>query len=145
MLTQPTIDAPEALAATERRRPRGDPEPAFQGHGDRPPRSCRAHPRLRTRPPVDPGDSAITVDQPGDVDFEYWRSGDDEIERMKNRIRQRQAEEFDTPWPVRADEVCISFIHIPSLFDDGRSQRIFNLINKDIAFAPSSSTRSCWR
>ncbi len=86
--------------------------------------------------PVDPGESAISVDQVDDVDFEYWRSDDDEIERMKRRIRQRQAQEFDTPWPVRADEVCISFIHIPSLFDGGRSQRIFNLINKDVAFAP---------
>ena len=63
-------------------------------------------------------------------------SGDDEIERMKNRIRRRQAEEFDTPWPVSGNDVCISFIHIPSLFDDDRSQRIFNLINKDVAFAP---------
>ena len=35
-----------------------------------------------------------------------------------------------------AEDVCISFIHIPSLFDEGRSQRIFNLINKDVAFAP---------
>jgi ectoine hydroxylase-related dioxygenase (phytanoyl-CoA dioxygenase family) len=86
--------------------------------------------------PVDPGETAITLDQVGDVDFEYWRSDDDEIARMKRRIRHRQAEEFDTPWPVRADEVCISFIHIPSLFDDGRSQRIFNLINKDTTFAP---------
>ena len=64
--------------------------------------------------PVDPGESTISIDQVADVDFEYWRSGDDEIARMKNRIRQRQAQEFDTPWPVRADEVCISFIHIPS-------------------------------
>ena len=32
--------------------------------------------------------------------------------------------------------MCISFIHIPTLFDGGRSQRIFNLINKDTAFAP---------
>ena len=86
--------------------------------------------------PVDPGESTITNDQVGDVDFEYWRSGHDEIQRMKRRIRHRQAEEFDTPWPVRANEVCISFIHIPSLFDDGRSQRIFNLIIKDTAFAP---------
>jgi len=86
--------------------------------------------------PVDPGKSAVEVDQAADVDFEYWRSGDDEIERMKNRIRHRQAEEFDTPWPVSGNDVCISFIHIPSIFDEGRSQRIFNLINKDVAFAP---------
>ena len=86
--------------------------------------------------PADPGDSEISVDQVADLDFTLWRSGDDEIERLKRRIRRRQFDEFDTPWPVPADEVCISFIHIPSLFDDGRSQRIFNLINKDVAFAP---------
>jgi len=86
--------------------------------------------------PVDPGESSNATDQIDDIDFEYWRSGDDEIQRMKRRIRRRQADEFDTPWPVGADEVCISFIHIPTLFDDGRSQRIFNLINKDVAFAP---------
>ncbi|NIQ31276.1 MAG: hypothetical protein GTN89_13100, partial [Acidobacteria bacterium] len=34
------------------------------------------------------------------------------------------------------EEVCISFFHLPSLFDHGRSQRIFNLINKDLSFAP---------
>ncbi|HEY7627056.1 MAG TPA: phytanoyl-CoA dioxygenase family protein [Ilumatobacteraceae bacterium] len=86
--------------------------------------------------PFDPGDAVVGVDQVADIDFEYWRSGSDEIDRLKRRIRHRQAAEFDTPWPVDARDVCISFIHIPSLFDDGRSQRIFNLINKDVAFAP---------
>ena len=33
------------------------------------------------------------------------------------------------------EDVCISFTHIPTLFDYGRSQRIFNLINKDVTFA----------
>ena len=86
--------------------------------------------------PVDPGSSSVDVDQAEDVNFDLWSSGDEEIERMKNRIRHRQAEEFDTPWPVSGNDVCISFIHIPSLFDGGRSQRTFNLINKDVAFAP---------
>jgi hypothetical protein len=136
MLTEPTVEAAEALG-----RLNADgfvvienllPKDMVADLRDRVERILdyeRAH-------PVDPGDSEITDDQVGDVDFEFWRSGDDEIERMKRRIRHRQAEEFDTPWPVRANEVCISFIHIPSLFDDGRSQRIFNLINKDTAFAP---------
>ena len=86
--------------------------------------------------PVDPGASSVEVDQAEDVNFDMWRIEDDEIERLKNRIRHRQAEEFDTPWPVSVNDVCISFIHIPSLFDEERSQRIFNLINKDVAFAP---------
>jgi len=86
--------------------------------------------------PVDPGPVALSGPDPvGDIDFEYWQSGVHEIARLKNRIRRRQADEFDTPWPVPADQVCISFIHIPTTFDDGRSRRIFNLINKDTAFA----------
>jgi len=36
---------------------------------------------------------------------------------------------------VPNDQVCISFIHIPTFFDGGRSQRIFNLVNKDTSFA----------
>ncbi len=86
--------------------------------------------------PLDPGPSVVSVDQVADLDSRYFRTADDEAERLKNRIRRRQADEFDTPWPVPADDVCISFIHIPTLFDEGRSQRIFNLINKDVAFAP---------
>src|SRR5258706_8771886 len=136
MLTQPTMQAAEALqrlnadgfVVIENLLSR-DTVSDLRDRVER----ILAHERAH---PVDPGDSAITVDQASDVDFEYWRSGTDEIERMKRRIRRQQAEEFDTPWPVRAHEVCISFLHIPSLFDDGRSQRIFNLINKDTAFAP---------
>lgn len=86
--------------------------------------------------PVDPGDVAVSVDQAAEVDFSLWRTRDDEAELLRRRIRARQAEEFDTPWPVSANDVCISFIHIPTYFDDGRSQRIFNLVNKDVAFAP---------
>ncbi len=86
--------------------------------------------------PSDPGDTTVSVDQAADLDFSLWHTHDEEDARLKRRIRQRQAQEFDTPWPVSANEVCISFIHIPTLFDDGRSQRIFNLINKDVAFAP---------
>ena len=86
--------------------------------------------------PADPGEVEVSVDQASEVDFSLWRTDDEEDSRLKRRIRHRQAEEFDTPWPVPAKDVCISFIHIPTLFDDGRSQRIFNLINKDVAFAP---------
>ncbi len=86
--------------------------------------------------PADPGPSEVSVDQVADLDNTLFRAAEDESERVRRRIRRRQADEFDTPWPVPAEDVCISFIHIPSLFDEGRSQRIFNLINKDVAFAP---------
>lgn len=86
--------------------------------------------------PTDPGDVPVAVDQAAEVDFSLWHTREEEAELLRRRIRARQADEFDTPWPVSANDVCISFIHIPTFFDDGRSQRIFNLINKDVAFAP---------
>jgi ectoine hydroxylase-related dioxygenase (phytanoyl-CoA dioxygenase family) len=64
-----------------------------------------------------------------------WELDDDERRRLAQRLALQQAAEFDTPWPVPNDQVCISFIHIPTMFDGGRSQRIFNLINKDTSFA----------
>jgi ectoine hydroxylase-related dioxygenase (phytanoyl-CoA dioxygenase family) len=86
--------------------------------------------------PTDPGDVAVDVDQAAEVDFSLWHTREEEAALLRRRIRARQAEEFDTPWPVSANDVCISFVHIPTFFDEGRSQRIFNLINKDVAFAP---------
>lgn len=87
--------------------------------------------------PFDPGDGPP---QPGDErycgEFGPFVADSDEQARVMRRIRADRAREFDTPWPVLPEEVCISFFHLPSIFDDGRSQRIFNLINKDPAFAP---------
>lgn len=81
--------------------------------------------------PVDPGESVVTGTQADEVDFTLWQTRDDEEALLRRRIRHRQAEEFDTPWPVSANDVCISFIHIPTSFDNGRSRRVFNVINKD--------------
>jgi ectoine hydroxylase-related dioxygenase (phytanoyl-CoA dioxygenase family) len=86
--------------------------------------------------PYDPGPDAPA---PDDDQLSWyaqaWDLDDDEKARLSRRLLQRQRDEFDTPWPVSNADVCISFIHIPTLFDGGRSQRIFNLINKDTAFA----------
>jgi ectoine hydroxylase-related dioxygenase (phytanoyl-CoA dioxygenase family) len=88
--------------------------------------------------PFDPGEAPAAAhdDEAADHFAAIWELSDDESERVARRNRHRQAEEFDTPWPVGPADVCISFIHIPTFFDDGRSQRIFNLINKVPAFAP---------
>lgn len=86
--------------------------------------------------PVDPGDSHVTVEQADQIDYSLWRIDEIEEARLKRRIRHRQATEFDTPFPVNPNDAMISFVHIPTFFDDGRSQRIFNLVNKDAAFAP---------
>jgi hypothetical protein len=87
--------------------------------------------------PFDPGSEAPERD---DDQLSWyartWDLDEDEKARLSQRLLLRQHDEFDTPWPVSNADVCISFIHIPTLFDRGRSQRIFNLINKDAAFAP---------
>ena len=64
-----------------------------------------------------------------------WRPNAAEQERMRRRLRHTRAENFDTPWPVDITEVCSCFRHFPTLYDDDRSQRIFNLINKLPYFA----------
>ena len=84
--------------------------------------------------PSDPGESVVTGDQANEVDFTLWQTRDEEEALLRRRIRHRQAEEFDTPWPVSANDVCINFIHVPTSFDNGRSRRVFNVINKDPEF-----------
>lgn len=90
----------------------------------------RAHPYLPGDGPPLPGDDSFCSE------YGPFVCEDEERSRVRQRIRADRAREFDTPWPVPPEETCISFFHLPSLFDNGRSQRIFNLINKDQAFAP---------
>jgi ectoine hydroxylase-related dioxygenase (phytanoyl-CoA dioxygenase family) len=78
---------------------------------------------------------ATPADDGGNWYTRIWDLPDEERHRLAQRTALQREAEFDTPWPVPDDEVCISFIHIPTFFDGGRSQRIFNLINKDAAFA----------
>jgi Phytanoyl-CoA dioxygenase (PhyH) len=86
--------------------------------------------------PFDPGPNAPRPDAATSEWYaNIWELSDEERDRLAQRLTLRQNEEFDTPWPVPAEDVCISFTHIPTLFDHGRSQRIFNLINKDTSFA----------
>jgi ectoine hydroxylase-related dioxygenase (phytanoyl-CoA dioxygenase family) len=87
--------------------------------------------------PYDAGpDSPEPPAEMGEWYTRIWDLDDDERRRLAQRQLLQQRDEFDTPWPVSDEDVCISFIHIPTQFDGGRSQRIFNLINKDVAFAP---------
>jgi Phytanoyl-CoA dioxygenase (PhyH) len=86
--------------------------------------------------PFDPGPNAPRPDAATSEWYtNIWELSDEERDRLAQRLTLRQNEEFDTPWPVPVEDVCISFTHIPTLFDNGRSQRIFNLINKDTSFA----------
>ncbi len=80
--------------------------------------------------PFDPGDGpALPSDDGYCSEYGPFVADKGEAERVKKRIRADRAREFNTPWPVLPSEVCISFFHLPTIFDEGRSQRIFNLIN----------------
>lgn len=55
----------------------------------------------------------------------------DELARLMQRIRSTRAAELDTPWPFDMREVNKTFLHLPTLFADDRSQRIWNLLKND--------------
>lgn len=53
-----------------------------------------------------------------------------ELARLMKRVRQTRAVDLDTPWPVGVEEINKTFLHLPTLFDQDRSQRIWNLLAK---------------
>ncbi len=54
----------------------------------------------------------------------------EELSRIMQRIRRSRARDHATPWPVPADQVLKNFLHMPTLFDDDRSQRIWQILFK---------------
>ena len=87
--------------------------------------------------PFEPGDGPAFAGEDEHVEgiASYWRPNAAELARLRRRLRHTRAENFDTAWPVAVDEICGCFRHIPTLYDDDRSQRVFNLINKAPEFA----------
>lgn len=77
----------------------------------------------------------IPVDGPPtatDAEMEAYLAGaykvsDAELARTMRRIRHTRAENYGTPWPVAAEKVNHSFLHIPLLLNDDRTQRSYNL------------------
>lgn len=59
-----------------------------------------------------------------------------EAERMVARARWYRRQNADTRWPVPIDKVSKNFLHLPTLFDQDQSQRVWNLINKAPELAP---------
>ena len=53
-----------------------------------------------------------------------------ELSRIMRRIRHTRTANLNTPWPVDVAEISKLFLHLPTMFDLDRSQRIWNLLNK---------------
>ena len=61
---------------------------------------------------------------------ENYTVGEAELARIIRRVGHTRAENLHTPWPVDVAQVNKLFLHLPTLFDDDRSQRIWNLLAK---------------
>ena len=82
--------------------------------------------------PFDPGDGPRADDD--DVLENYmadnYKISKAEHNRIMKRIRYDRAQNLDTPWPTDPSSMNKAFFHVPTLFDNDKSQRINNLPNK---------------
>ena len=80
----------------------------------------------------DPGtaSSALADDDLRAYFIEHYSVSPPELERMLRFIRRTRSQQLDTPWPVPVGEVNKTFLHLPTRFDQDRSQRIWNLLGK---------------
>src|SRR5262245_8346320 len=53
-----------------------------------------------------------------------------EMTRVMRRIRHTRAKDYNTPWPVALHEMHKTFLHAPTLYDQDKSQRIWNIVAK---------------
>jgi ectoine hydroxylase-related dioxygenase (phytanoyl-CoA dioxygenase family) len=84
-----------------------------------------------------------TEGEPSDDDEEiraYYRKAytvsEAEAERMVARTRLYRHQNANTRWPVPIGKVSKNFLHLPTMFDQDQSQRVWNLINKAPELAP---------
>ena len=66
--------------------------------------------------------------------LESYPVSEAELARMMRRIRHYRKLNHNTPWPVPVSEVLKLFLHLPTLFDHDRSQRIWSILAKDTLF-----------
>ncbi len=79
--------------------------------------------------PFDPSDINDDEDDPSLREYllKSYKISEDESERLMNRIKHTRKLNHDTPWPLQPDKMNKSFLHVPTLFDYDKSQRIWNL------------------
>ena len=79
--------------------------------------------------PYDPGDGPSGPDDEAMEAYmaDSYKISEAEHGRLMRRIRYDRAQNLHTPWPVPPDQMNKSFLHVPTLFDHDRSQRIWNL------------------
>ncbi|WP_151447047.1 phytanoyl-CoA dioxygenase family protein [Lacisediminimonas profundi] len=66
----------------------------------------------------------------------HYTVSDAEAKRMVARIHAYRRDNADTRWPVPIGKVSKNFLHLPTLFDNDRSQRVWNLPGKAPGLLP---------
>lgn len=66
----------------------------------------------------------------------HYTVSDAEAARMVARVHQYRRDNAGTRWPVPVGRVSKNFLHLPTLFDDDKSQRVWNLVDKAPDLAP---------
>jgi len=60
----------------------------------------------------------------------HYTVSDMEARRMVARVHRYRRDNANTRWPVPIHKVSKNFLHLPTLFDDDKSQRVWNLLDK---------------
>ena len=66
----------------------------------------------------------------------HYTVSDAEADRMVARIHQYRRDNAGARWPMPIAKVSKNFLHLPTLFDEDQSQRVWNLLNKDPELIP---------
>jgi len=66
----------------------------------------------------------------------HYTVSDAEAERMVARVHQYRRDNAGVRWPWPIGKVSKNFLHLPTLFDDDQSQRVWNLLNKEPELIP---------
>ncbi|SME91092.1 Ectoine hydroxylase-related dioxygenase, phytanoyl-CoA dioxygenase (PhyH) family [Tistlia consotensis] len=92
----------------------------------------RAHPPVPRDGLADPEQDALIRD----YYLGHYTVSEAEADRLVARARHERARNRNTPWPVPYGKVSKNFIHLPTLFDQDQSQRVWQIISKAPEMAP---------
>lgn len=79
-----------------------------------------------------PEDGTTSAEDEAIADYyrRHYTVSEAEVGRILARVRHDRRRDLDTGWPVPYPKVAKSFIHLPTMFDQDRSQRVWHIPNK---------------
>ena len=82
--------------------------------------------------PYAPEDGTTSAEDEAIADYyrRHYTVSEAEIGRILARVRHDRQRDLDTGWPAPYPKIAKSFIHLPTMFDQDRSQRVWQIPNK---------------